>query len=277
MVARIDTVYGPAEANRQNTITGSDQVGFQTPCDAECAYVELDEAPELGRNSMSALRGKQFISGKYQAVDGGHGALKYWPSAFNRPGEEPTGRMPFGSAFKLVIWEPDESSDTVSSYLYFRVCGFWGGCTPYNQFRVPFLEYTVNDPIFIGLLDGQGGATTDPSLATGREQAAAQAASQQHSKRHNAYRPCTGEVLNGVSLDSLSSAIAQIESRGSGESKAVGIYTCADGGQNCGRALGQYQTMSYKESVAAEVSKVEGGQEWLNRISSAIIQQPKRC
>lgn len=69
VVARIDAVYGPAEANRQNTITGSDQVGFQAPCAANCAYLELDEAPELGRTATSALRGKQFISGKYQAVE----------------------------------------------------------------------------------------------------------------------------------------------------------------------------------------------------------------
>lgn len=266
VVARIDMVYGPAEASRQNTITGGDQVGFQAPCEVECAYVELDEIPELGRGSSSALRGKQLISGKYQAVEGGFGPLKYWPSAFNKPGEEPTGRMPFGSAFKLVIWDPDEITDTVSSYLYFRVCGFPGGCTPYNQFRVPFLDYKVNEPIFIGLLDGQGGVTTDPSLAPVRERAAAQAASRRYPGSTNSYRPCTGEVLNGVSLDSLSSAIAQIESQGSGDNKAVGVYTCADGGRNCGRALGRYQTMSYKEPVAAEVTKVDGGREWLNRI-----------
>ena len=77
-------------------------------------------------------------------------------------------------------------------------------------------------------VDGQVG-TTNPSLATAREQAAVQAAGRQHSRRNNFYLPCTGEVLNGLSLDSLSSAISQIESRGSGESKAVGIYTCADG------------------------------------------------
>ncbi len=266
VVARVDMVYGPTEARRQNTITGGDQVGFQVSCAAECAYVELDEVPELGRDSRSALRGKQFISGKYQAVEGGFGSLKYWPSAFNIPGEEPTGRLPFGSAFKLVIWEPDETTDTVSSYLYFRVCGFSGGCTPYNQFRVPFLDYKVNDPMFIGLLDGQGGATTDPALTTNRERAVAQAASKQYSGGANSYRPCTGEVLNGVSLDSLSGAIAQIESQGSGGNKAVGIYTCADGGRNCGRALGRYQTMSYKEPVAAEVAKVDGGRAWLKRI-----------
>ncbi|MCC5619447.1 hypothetical protein LC605_31220 [Nostoc sp. CHAB 5836] len=61
----------------------------------------------------------------------------------------------------------------------------------------------------------------------------------------NGSRSITDQSLSGIDLRSLSNAIAEIESAGSGDYKAIGIHTCADGGLNCGRALGRYQFMSY--------------------------------
>ena len=118
---RIDMVYGPAEVSREHTISGSYEQGFAVPCaqpDQDCAYIELDDLENKGRAARGQPEGLQWISGKYQDVKGGHGVL----GALNG-GREPTGRHPFGSAFKVVVWELDETADTVSTALFFRVCG----------------------------------------------------------------------------------------------------------------------------------------------------------
>ena len=105
----VDMVYGPAEQDRRNTISGGDQVGFSATCQENCAHVELTGNP--------TLHGKQWISGKYQDVKGGFGVLR----AANG-GKEPTGRHPFGKAFKLSVWDVDESTGSVSTALHFRIC-----------------------------------------------------------------------------------------------------------------------------------------------------------
>jgi hypothetical protein len=46
-VGRIDMVYGPAETQRQNAISGSTREGFQVPCQEDCAHVELTGSPTL--------------------------------------------------------------------------------------------------------------------------------------------------------------------------------------------------------------------------------------
>ncbi|MFO5491150.1 MAG: hypothetical protein ACLBM6_01085 [Cuspidothrix sp.] len=77
LAMRIDAVYGTAENHRQNTISGSDVQGFSVPCtQKDCAYVELDDLENIGKSDRSTLEGKQWISGKYQEVEGGWGILK---------------------------------------------------------------------------------------------------------------------------------------------------------------------------------------------------------
>ena len=143
-VARIDFIWGSAEKRRQRTVSGSDVEGFSVPCDGECPHIELDDLENTGRNIRDEFEGRSWISGKYQKVEGGWGCLK---SA--NQGKEPTGRLPFGSAFKVVVMEPSETTDTVDTALFFRfknICG----ATPYFIGPVPFLNYEVNAPIFIG-------------------------------------------------------------------------------------------------------------------------------
>ena len=144
-VARIDFIWGRAEKRRQRTVSGSDVAGFSVPCEGEdCPHIELDDLENSGRNIRDEFEGSSWISGKYQKVEGGWGCLK----SVNA-GKEPTGRLPFGSAFKVVVMEPSETTDTVDTALFFRfknVCG----ATPYFIGPVPFLNYKVNAPIFIG-------------------------------------------------------------------------------------------------------------------------------
>ena len=278
-VARIDMVYGPAETKRNDTISGSFEEGFRVPCEKECAYIELDDLEDEGRKAQSPFEGKQWISGKYQEVEGGYGLLKYLPSPEGyTPGKEPTGRHPFNEdLFKEVVWEPDETKDEVSTRLFFRICTALG-CTPYNQFSIPFLKYKVDSKIFIGLLDGQGGVTSDPSEASPEERAAAAAGRNVQlpggvsvpsvSPDVTTDSPCIGVNAGGINLEALAEAVSSIESQGSGGYEAIGVYTCADGGKNCGRAIGKHQTMSYHPAMVAEVSKVSGGEAWLKQLNS---------
>lgn len=154
----VDVAYGTAETDRTNTISGSFEEGFEVPCEENCAYVELVGAPPL--YDTSPIYGKQWISGKYQKVKGGSGIL----GELN-DGLEPTGRHPFGKAFKVVVWEVTESEGSVETALFFRTCG--GGllgCSPYFIGPVPFLSFHETDffPL-IGLLNEEGGASSESS------------------------------------------------------------------------------------------------------------------
>jgi hypothetical protein len=268
LVMRIDVVYGPTENRRNNTISGSDVQGFSVPCtEKDCAYLELDDLENTGRSDRSKLDGKQWISGKYQEVEGGRGILK----AVNN-GREPTGRLPFGKAFKVVVMEPDETTDTVDTALFFRFCAWRMGCTPYFIGPVPFFSYKVNSLIFVGNLSEQ--RTNTASLPTGatREPKAKTTNGTGVTEKinpcafSNASQSITGQSLSGIDLRSLSNAIAEIESAGSGDYKAIGIHTCADGGLNCGRALGRYQFMSYNPYAVQLIAAKPGGKEFLSQV-----------
>lgn len=286
-LARIDFVYGPAETDRNHTISGSYQVGFNAACPdegrltgfdppvnepeanpPECAYLELDD-PVDDPSIEGALHGAQWISGKYHEVEGGFGPLRSVPSPLGfSTGYEPTGRHPFGSAFKVVVWEPDERSDEVSFRLLFRWCttifGVGRTCTPYNQFAIPFVSHSVNDVIFVGALDGEGGS----AASGGDQQDGLEEAGFNVPGAPGSPTGCSGEVIGGIDTGSLADSIAEIESEGSGGYSAVGPPTCADGGTNCGRGLGRYQTMSYLPTVQESISQRPGGTEFLSRVES---------
>lgn len=147
-VARIDMAYSQAESLRQNTISGSYNQGLSVPCQDNCAYIELDDLENQGHSYRGSFEGKQWISGKYQKVSGGSGVC----GELNG-GKEPTGRHPFGKAFKVVVWDVDETTDTVDTALFFRVSCGWLGKTPYMIGPIPWFSYKVNAPIFLGLVE----------------------------------------------------------------------------------------------------------------------------
>ena len=270
VVMRIDAIYSPAETKRDNTISGSNTQGFSVPCDEQdCAYIELDDLENTGRGARGQLEGKQWMSGKYQEVDGGWGILK----AVNG-GMEPTGRHPFGSAFKVVVMEPDEPTDTVTTALFFRSCADALGCTPYFIGPVPFFSYRVNAPIFVGSLEAQRTATA--SRPTGAVRGGDPGPYEGTAPVDiNCFTGATGAEVKavsgtaqGVDLPILANAIASVESQGSGGYMAVGVYTCADGGTNCGRGLGRYQFMNYNEYASTLIAARPGGQAFLNQVKS---------
>jgi hypothetical protein len=253
----VDVVYGSAEQDRTNTISGSNQVGFEAACQTECAHAELTASPEL--------HGKQWISGKYQEVEGGEGFLKTVNG-----GKEPTGRHPFGDVFKVAVWDTDEASGTISTALFFRICQRGGlfspdlGCTPYFLGPIPFLNYQEKSFMLVGPLDDKGGASQPESVPTGvLEKARAMGIPA-------AALPGGGSFISGgglcgegpgVDFSALVAAFSSIE----GNYASVGSYVC-DGDGNCGRGVGRYQYMSYRPDVRAAMQQQSGGVALLSKL-----------
>jgi hypothetical protein len=260
-VGRIDMVYGPAETQRQNAISGSTREGFQVPCEDDCAHVELTGSP--------TLHGKQWISGQYQQVKGGEGFL-----AMVNGGKEPTGRHPFGEAFKVAIWDVDETTGTVSTALFFRICQRGGfltpnlGCTPYFIGPIPFMSYRETEFMLIGALDGVRDTPTAMATAsavpTRPVTTAAQAAEPTNTPIFLAEtNPCDA-MTSAISPANLVHAVS---SSTTGDVGAIGPYVC-DGEGNCGRSLGRYQLMSYQPDVRAVIEHQPGGDDFLEQLDS---------
>ncbi|BAZ18345.1 hypothetical protein NIES4071_102300 (plasmid) [Calothrix sp. NIES-4071] len=142
LIGKVDIVLREVENGRWKSISGSYQEGFNVPCyNKQCAHIEV-----AGSDNLT---GAAWMSGKYQQVKGGFGIL----GSLNG-GKEPTGRHPFGKAFKQVLWEPNEANGSITSNMYFRICKRGGfidlGCSPYFIGPVPFFEYREKDPIILG-------------------------------------------------------------------------------------------------------------------------------
>lgn len=162
-VMRIDAVWSDAESNRQRTVSGSYEEGFNVPCMAgsRCPYIELDDIENFGSDWRLPTEGVQWIEGRDPqsgnicpdapwGVKGGHGVL----GAVNC-GKEPTGRHPFGKAFKFAIWGTDETTDSVETAIFFRFCAKSPvvdlGCTPYFIGPIPFFSFRRDNWIFLGI------------------------------------------------------------------------------------------------------------------------------
>jgi hypothetical protein len=129
--AILDVVFSEAEQYRVRSISGSYQEGFDVPCEqANCAHVELGQPRP----------GQQWIAGFSQWVRGGTGCLV---------GMEPTGRHPFGAAFKVVITETDEAGGLAVFSSYFRYC-VPCGCSPYIIGPFPLYQAAEKDTIIVG-------------------------------------------------------------------------------------------------------------------------------
>ena len=179
VVAIHDVTYGYMEHRQTPThhsITGSYQVGFNYQCGQErgCSNLELASPPSLGiAGDPVRLHGAQWIKGGNteggQMVRGGEGAL----GAVNN-GEEPTGRHPFGNAFKVVLIDTNESEGTGQFGLYFRYCQRFPidlGCTPYFIGPVPWFSVHEKGIVLVGLLElAYSGSTPQSPPLTAEQQ-----------------------------------------------------------------------------------------------------------
>lgn len=260
--ARIDFIWGKAEKRRMRTVSGSDVAGFSVPCVGQnCPYIELDDLENSGRNIRSEFEGRSWISGKYQQVEGGWGCLK----GING-GKEPTGRLPNGSAFKVVVMEPHEKTDTVDTALFFRFKNACGA-TPYFIGPVPFLTYKVNSPIFIGTSDNtQMRAASVPTSASNSTLVSPSTTNISTAATTSKSTCQSVPSSPGIDLPILTKSIAGIENRGSNYS-AIGLSVCTKSGSNCSLPLGKYQFMSSNKYAQEQIARIGGGQEFLAKLS----------
>ncbi|GAX45846.1 hypothetical protein NIES4075_68670 [Tolypothrix sp. NIES-4075] len=248
-VGIVDIAFGTDEQQRERTISGSNKQGFNVPCEKDCAHIELSGSP--------LVLGKQWISGKYQLVRGGKGIL-----ASVNGGKEPTGRHPFGDAFKVVVWDTSEVDGMVTQALFFRACmrkGFVDlGCTPYFIGPIPWLTYKEKEPIFLGLVTSA--SNNSVSIPTGKKSSGFSFKNPVNTTTKAPTLSSSGNCskqYKGVAIDALSDALSEIE----GNYDFVGAYVC--NGLYCGRGLGTKQFMSYRSDVRSLISSKSGGQEFL--------------
>ncbi|WP_414624387.1 hypothetical protein [Calothrix sp. CCY 0018] len=256
-VGIVDVAFGTDEQQRQRTISGSKQEGFAVPCKKDCAHVEL--------SGSKSVKGKAWVSGKYQLVKGGRGIL----GSVNG-GKEPTGRHLFGEAFKVAVWDVSEVDGMMSQALFFRVCmrnNFVDlGCTPYFIGPVPFMTYREKDPIFLGFINGGGENST--STPTGLKSSGFTFNSSpiiSSSNLSNLLPPnkgsCSKRHSKGTNIDALGTALSEIKDN----YDSVGNYVC-DGNGNCGRSLGAMQFMSYRPEVRRIINSKSGGAKFLSKL-----------
>ena len=109
-----------------------------------CSYLELQDLFGIG----NSLHGKRWGSGETQQVEGGFGFLK-----FVNGGKEPTGLLPYGPVFKVVLIGVDESRGVAEFGLYLRACAetlFFGyHCTSYCIGPIPWFPVREKDAVII--------------------------------------------------------------------------------------------------------------------------------
>jgi predicted chitinase len=150
-VAIADIVWSDAERGSSQVgtdyfISGSikkDNTTEPVACEAgkPCAYLELSDLA----GDRGSYYGKRWASGETQQVKGGFGLL-----AKVNNGWEPTGKLVYGPAFKVVLTETEESTGTANFGLYLRFCarGLVDlGCTPYFIGPIPW--FPVNEKGFV--------------------------------------------------------------------------------------------------------------------------------
>ena len=142
---------GDAKVGNNYFISGSVVSGDQTlpvACNQgrECSYLELGDFA----GSEGSLYGKRWASGSSQIVKGGYGFL----AAVNG-GFEPTGRLVYGSGFKVALTGVNEAKGTADFGLFFRICVrppfMQKTCTPYFIGPVPWIPVSENDLVIVGV------------------------------------------------------------------------------------------------------------------------------
>jgi hypothetical protein len=280
-VAIHDVTYGGKRSHKESTqnptkfsITGSDKVGFHYNCAQArgCDYIELNSPGYSGSGALSdpgQLHGARWIRGGKEAgeqmVPGGRGVL----GRLN-DGMEPTGRLAFGKAFKVVLTDTDEAIGTGRFGLYFRVCikkAFVDlGCTPYFIGPVPWLSTQEKGFVFVGLADGNGGMNELPpgtELPPEVQQQIDQIKGENSPEANLDGFGLCGSGPGGVDFKALADATSGIE----GNYESVGQWGC-DGDGNCGRGLGRYQFMTYREDVKQAILLQPGGSAFYGRLAA---------
>jgi hypothetical protein len=142
---RGDTKVGANYFISGSVVRGDRTVTVACPPGKECSYLELGDFS----GSNGTLYGKRWVSGSSQQVKGGYGFL-----AGVNGGKEPTGRLVYGNAFKVVLIGVNESKGTADFGLFFRICAkppfMQKTCTPYFIGPIPWFGVKENDLVIVG-------------------------------------------------------------------------------------------------------------------------------
>ncbi|NER29859.1 MAG: hypothetical protein F6J89_20125, partial [Symploca sp. SIO1C4] len=178
-----------------------------------------------------------------------------------------SGRHPFGEAFKVAVWDVEETTGTVDTALFFRICARNAfvdlGCTPYYLGPIPWMSYRegVLDKMFLGAVDSSSSNSSSPSTPTGVSNTASESTFAQKKTTVTQTTNNCQKSAHGVVLDALSEALSGI----AGNYDSVGKWTCDEAG-NCGRGLGSHQFISYRDDVRKLISSKPGGKEYLAKV-----------
>ncbi len=271
-VGKVDLVLQESESDRYRSISGGDQVGFNVPCDTNCGHIELE--------GTGKIQGTHWISGKFQEVEGGFGVLKALNNA-----KEPTGRHPFGKAFKVVVWETDEASGIMQQAIFFRICkrGIPDlGCSPYFIGPVPFITYRETDSIFLGSpMNPPGGDGGSRPALSGAARSATEPPTENSTEGALATPPTSPTLSNttagSVDLSAVAEALVAVDGmsgQATGDYGAVAQTVCFL--NYCTSALGRYGLSSQQPEVRAAIQQAEGGTEVLSRLDAGeIVSEPE--
>ncbi|MGL5060862.1 MAG: hypothetical protein ACRC62_12870, partial [Microcoleus sp.] len=282
--------------------------GFGVPCQKECAHVEF--------SGSELVRGRQWVSGKYQTVKGGRGIL-----GKVNGGKEPTGRLPFGPAFKVAVWDVSETQGRFTTALFFRFCSRSAfvdlGCTPYYLGPIPWLAYEEKfSDVFLGAVDpvspSAGGASTPTGAAppstqkrSGSSTAKASGNSAPSADTSNPDTSGAGksdlDIFPAGTSDSKERSAAtsnpdalaksggagaryrgvSLDALGGSMQSVEGNFNAVgtrtcDGTGNCGSALGAYGLKSYRPDVRSAISSRPGGSEVLSKLDKGETVTPDR-
>ena len=260
-MATQDVVFGPKEYSgikpTPDPVSGGNngtEIWEYIACSGGCPHIELYQ---------QGWEGAQWMTKEHRVRDG-FGVLG------NMVSEAGAYRIPFGDSFALQVVSTDEAAGAAEWGLAFRVCyrGFPDlGCTAYFM-EVPLgITTHEGDTVLTGFRDLRGGSLSPMDAPPGWEDLRPDtpddiaAVIGQNTASSGFFRTLCGDGPGGVKMEALSEAFHKIESRGSGDYGAVGVYVSLSAGET-GRALGRYQYMSYREDAVAKISTTDGGR-WL--------------
>jgi len=238
VTAKIKFLWGKQKSSPKEAISGSYKVGFQYNCDESCSNIELTA---IKSKAERRKENAAWIEGE-QKVAGGNGCL-----AKVNNGEEPTGRHPFGSLFKVVVDKIDDTEDVIHTALYFRFIN-WCGATPYVVGPIAFQDYGVDSIIFLGD-DKREDYIKEEKKAT---------------ESLSAVDSLATNALYSIDVKILAKAIANFN----GSTYAYKSDFIKNTQGQKGRLLGLYLFPSYALTVVEAVKSQPGGTQWLKDIES---------
>jgi murein DD-endopeptidase MepM/ murein hydrolase activator NlpD len=248
------------ERNIDNTASGNES-NTSIPCMGEtqsCAHIEV-------RRTLGNVTDKIRWISKEQKVPGGNGFIC---------DKEPTGRFPLGKNPKVVLEKIDEKTGKITFALYFKIYGPFGleSAHCFGPFPMPLFSpvkekgWVLFGPDSIPRNSPFAGLGGSGPAGSGGGGGGGSGSDGDYGGSCIASDGKTSSTYKGVNIASFKNAISNVESRGTGGYRAIGVYV-NDGAGNTGRGLGKYQFMSYgpaKDIIGAK----PGGSQFLTAMNS---------